>query len=116
MQSQRRDIFWESRCVGSFNSQYAHSFERVSRMLNGRASHAQVHLINATMEEDVPGSRADVSTRAWILFQKGVVARLIHSPLGSGFNIVARGTMATMTVYNYWTAFIYHHIRQVLCS
>lgn len=63
------------------------------------------------MDEDVPGSRADVGTRASVLFANGVVARLVHSPMGTGFNLVARGTAATMSVFNYWTPFIYHHLR-----
>eukprot|EP00966_Prymnesium_polylepis_P016789 387483-Prymnesium_polylepis.1 len=63
------------------------------------------------MDEDVPGSRADVGTRASVLFADGVVARIVHSPLGTGFNLVARGTAGTMSVFNYWTAFIYHHLR-----
>ena len=65
------------------------------------------------MDEDVEGSRADVGTRASVLFKDAVTARLVHSPLGTGFNVVARGSRATMSVFNYWTAFIYHHIRCV---
>lgn len=70
-----------------------------------------VRLLNASMDEDVPGSRVDVGTRASVEFADGVVARIVHAPVGTGFNVVARGTEGTMSVFNYWTAFIYHHLR-----
>lgn len=69
-----------------------------------------VRVLSASMEEDVPGSRADVGTRASVLFPHGVVARLSHSPVSGGFNVVARGSAGTMRVFNYWTPFIYHHL------
>ena len=71
----------------------------------------QVRLLNATMDEDMPGSGADVGTRAAVLFEGGVVARISHAPLGRGFNLVLRGTSGSMSVFNYWTAFIYHSLR-----
>ena len=38
------------------------------------------------------------------------MAKLVHSPLATGFNIAARGTSGSMYVFNYWTAFIYHSL------
>ena len=55
------------------------------------------------MEEEYAGSRADVATRASLVFTNGVTATLTHtSALGSGFNVEvapvgsnrARGGMA----------------------
>ncbi|KAL1503689.1 hypothetical protein AB1Y20_012162 [Prymnesium parvum] len=109
LQSRRRDVSSKmdvSLGGGKFLGQGCYAVS-AARYLLGEP----VRVLNATMDEDIPGSQADVGTRASVLFTGNVVAHLVHAPLGTGFNVVAHGSKATMSVCNYWTPFIYHHLR-----
>ena len=65
------------------------------------------------MEEDAPGSKADVSTRAIVRFPTTrVLATLEHSSLvPAGFNVHATFTNGSFYARNFLFPFIYHHLR-----
>lgn len=67
-------------------------------------------VLNATMVEAPPGSRADVSTTATLAFAGGATARLTSSALSAGFNLHARCERGTLSVTNYLFPFIYHSL------
>ncbi len=93
---------------GKFLSQGCYALS-VARHLLGEPT----RLISASMVEDSPGSRADVSTIAQLAFGRGVTARLIHSsasPLPTGFNLNATFTRGTLSVTNYLFPFLYHRL------
>jgi predicted dehydrogenase len=67
-------------------------------------------VLNASMVEDSPGSRADVSSTATLAFAGGATARLTSSALSAGFNLHARCERGTLSVTNYLFPFVYHSL------
>ena len=69
---------------------------------------------SASMLEDEPASRVDVSTSARIVFgSANVTATLEHSSLAAGFNAYVTFEHGEMRAYNYLFPFIYHHLTLV---
>ena len=67
-------------------------------------------VLNASMVEDSPGSRADISSTATLAFAGGATARLTSSALSAGFNLHARCERGTLSVTNYLFPFVYHSL------
>ena len=68
-------------------------------------------VIDASMVEDAPGSRADVSTVARVAFHGQVTATLRHSSTRPGFNVAATFTGGSFYAWNYLFPFVYHWLR-----
>ena len=68
-------------------------------------------VLDATMVEDEPGSRADVATFAHLYFAGGVTATLRHSvTVPMGFNVHATFTNGSFYAFNYLFPFLYHYL------
>ena len=98
---------------GRFLSQGCYAVSMARFLAERRRTDAPPTVLDAWMEEDAPGSKADVSTRAIVRFPTTrVLATLEHSSLvPAGFNVHATFTNGSFYARNFLFPFIYHHLR-----